>query len=74
MLTPVHSPTETHRRYALIGAGPVGLGIARALKGHNIPYDQFAADDDVGGNRSHGENAHVQGEPPTRPWKRRSSL
>jgi len=41
-------------RIAIIGAGPVGLGAARALRDHDIPYDQFEADDDIGGNWYHG--------------------
>jgi cation diffusion facilitator CzcD-associated flavoprotein CzcO len=41
-------------RMAVIGAGPVGLGIVKALKAHGIAYDQFEADDDVGGNWHHG--------------------
>lgn len=45
---------EYRNRIAIIGAGPVGLGIAKALKEHGIPYDQFEADDDVGGNWHHG--------------------
>lgn len=48
-------------RMAVIGAGPVGLGIARALKARGIAYDQFEADDDVGGNWYHGvyDTAHI---------------
>ncbi len=48
-------------RMAVIGAGPVGLGIAKALKAHAIAYDQFEADDDVGGNWYHGvyDTAHI---------------
>jgi cation diffusion facilitator CzcD-associated flavoprotein CzcO len=34
-------------RMAVIGAGPVGLGIAKALKQHGIAYDQ-CDDDDLG--------------------------
>lgn len=41
-------------KMAIIGAGPAGLGMARALKDHGIPYDQFEADEDVGGNWFHG--------------------
>jgi len=48
-------------RMAVIGAGPVGLGIARALKARGIAYDQLEADDDVGGNWYHGvyDSAHI---------------
>lgn len=41
-------------KMAVIGAGPVGLGMAKALKQHGIPYDQFEADADIGGNWRHG--------------------
>jgi cation diffusion facilitator CzcD-associated flavoprotein CzcO len=46
---------------ALIGAGPVGLGIAKALLEHKIPYEQLEADDQLGGNWYHGvyESAHI---------------
>ena len=52
---------DRRERMAVIGAGPVGLGIAKALKQHGIPYDQFEADDDVGGNWYHGvyTTAHI---------------
>ena len=52
---------DRRERMAVIGAGPVGLGIARALKTHGIAYDQFEADDDVGGNWYHGvyRTAHI---------------
>lgn len=48
-------------RMALIGAGPVGLGMARALKARGIAYDHLEADDDVGGNWYHGvyTTAHI---------------
>ena len=48
-------------RFAVIGAGPAGLAVAHALAAHGIPYDQFEADDDVGGNWYHGvyETAHI---------------
>ncbi len=45
---------ESREKMAIIGAGPVGLGMAKALKVHGIPYDQFEADDDIGGNWYHG--------------------
>lgn len=41
-------------RMAVIGAGPCGLAMAKALSEHQIPYDQFEADDDLGGNWYHG--------------------
>jgi len=49
------------KRLAVIGAGPVGLAIAKALLEHNIPYEQLDADDDLGGNWYHGvySTAHI---------------
>lgn len=46
---------------ALIGAGPVGLGMAKALLEHKIPYEQLEADDDLGGNWYHGvyDTVHI---------------
>ena len=46
---------------ALIGAGPAGLAMARAMAAHGIAYEQFEADDDVGGNWYHGvyTTAHI---------------
>ncbi|MEM9720067.1 MAG: NAD(P)-binding domain-containing protein [Bacteroidota bacterium] len=48
-------------RHLIIGAGPVGLGYAKALQEAGILYDQVEADDDVGGNWYHGvyETAHI---------------
>ncbi|MDW8216873.1 MAG: NAD(P)-binding domain-containing protein [Acidobacteriota bacterium] len=45
----------------VIGAGPTGLVVARALKQAGIPYDQVDADEDVGGNWRHGvyETVHI---------------
>ena len=47
--------------YCIIGAGPVGLSMARALKKARIPYEQLEADADVGGNWRHGvyPTAHI---------------
>ena len=52
---------DCSNRFALIGAGPAGLAMARALLKHGIAFDQFEADDDVGGNWYHGvyETAHI---------------
>ena len=46
---------------ALIGAGPVGLGMAKALREHKIPYEQLEADRELGGNWLHGvyETVHI---------------
>jgi cation diffusion facilitator CzcD-associated flavoprotein CzcO len=46
--------SDRSSKMALIGAGPVGLGMAKALLEHKIPYEQLEADDDVGGNWKHG--------------------
>jgi cation diffusion facilitator CzcD-associated flavoprotein CzcO len=48
-------------KFAIVGAGPVGLAIAKALKQHNIPYVEFEADSELGGNWLHGvyETAHI---------------
>jgi cation diffusion facilitator CzcD-associated flavoprotein CzcO len=39
---------------ALIGAGPVGLGMAKALLEHKIAYEELEADRELGGNWLHG--------------------
>ncbi len=45
----------------VIGAGPCGLGVAKALDEAAIEYEQVEADDEVGGNWYHGvyESAHI---------------
>ena len=45
----------------VIGAGPIGLCMAKSLAARGIPYDQVDADDDVGGNWKHGvySTAHI---------------
>lgn len=45
----------------IIGAGPVGLSIARGFLRAGIPYVQVEATDHVGGNWAHGvyETAHI---------------
>ncbi len=45
----------------VIGAGPLGLACAKALKEAAIPYVQVEATDHVGGNWAHGvyETAHI---------------
>src|SRR5690242_12526690 len=47
--------------YCIIGAGPMGLCMARALKKASIRYEQIEADADVGGNWRHGvyKTAHI---------------
>ena len=53
--------TDRSAKMALIGAGPVGLGMAKALLEHKIPYEELEADDDLGGNWYHGvyETVHI---------------
>jgi hypothetical protein len=48
-------------RFLVIGAGPCGLGVAKALKEAGISYTQAEADDNVGGNWYHGvyDSAHI---------------
>lgn len=40
---------EYSRRYCLVGAGPAGLIMARALMAEGVPFDWFEKQDDVGG-------------------------
>src|SRR5579859_488922 len=46
---------------ALIGAGPVGLGMAKALLEHKIAYEELEANCELGGNWLHGvyETVHI---------------
>jgi hypothetical protein len=48
-------------KFLIIGAGPCGLGVAKALKEAAIHYEQAEADAEVGGNWYHGvyETAHI---------------
>jgi cation diffusion facilitator CzcD-associated flavoprotein CzcO len=52
---------ERSSKMALVGAGPVGLGMAKALLEHNIPYEQLDADRELGGNWLHGvyDTVHI---------------
>ncbi|MDQ3804275.1 MAG: NAD(P)-binding domain-containing protein [Acidobacteriota bacterium] len=53
--------TDRSTHLVVIGAGPVGLAVARALAARRIAYEQLEADDDLGGNWYHGvyETAHI---------------
>lgn len=53
--------TDQSNKFLVIGAGPCGLGVAKALKEAGIPYSQVEADGEVGGNWYHGvyESAHI---------------
>lgn len=48
-------------KFLIIGAGPCGLGVAKALKEAGISYTQAEADKEVGGNWYHGvyESVHI---------------
>ena len=48
-------------KHLIIGAGPVGLAMAKAMKQHGLPYDQVDAGPGLGGNWRHGlyENVHI---------------
>ncbi len=54
-------PVDRSDRYLILGAGPVGLGMAEALQDAGLPYDQVDASDDIGGNWHHGvyRSAHI---------------
>jgi hypothetical protein len=58
---PALNALPTKNKIAIIGAGPVGISAARALKLKNIDYDQFEADTALGGNWRHGvySTAHI---------------
>lgn len=43
-----HAPTYK-KRYALVGAGPAGLVMGRALRAEGVPFDWFERHSDVGG-------------------------
>jgi hypothetical protein len=51
----------TLRPPLVVGAGPVGLAVAKALAEAGIAYEHVEATDDVGGNWAHGvyETAHI---------------
>jgi thioredoxin reductase len=55
------SAVATTEKIAIIGAGPVGISVARALKAKGIAYDQFEAGSAIGGNWCHGvyHTAHI---------------
>lgn len=52
---------DCSEKFLVIGAGPVGLATAKALKDVGIAYDQIDADTNVGGNWKHGvyASAHI---------------
>ena len=46
---PAAPPPAYQRRYCLVGAGPAGLVMARALIAEGVPFDWFERHHDVGG-------------------------
>jgi cation diffusion facilitator CzcD-associated flavoprotein CzcO len=56
-----HALERSEAQFALVGAGPLGLAVARALKQHGIPYVQFESASELGGNWRDGvyETAHI---------------
>lgn len=55
------SDQNTASKLLVIGAGPVGLAMAAALKKHGIAYDQVDIAEGLGGNWKHGvyRTAHI---------------
>ncbi len=55
------TPVDRGDVMLVLGAGPTGLAMARALGERGIPYQQVEATHDVGGNWAHGvyETAHI---------------
>lgn len=53
--------STTRDQVLVLGAGPVGLAVAKALGEAGVPYVQVEATDHVGGNWAHGvyETAHI---------------
>jgi cation diffusion facilitator CzcD-associated flavoprotein CzcO len=47
-------PQSYRDRLLVIGAGPVGLGMADALQRHGLAFDHVDASDGIGGNWHHG--------------------
>jgi hypothetical protein len=41
-------------KYVIVGAGPCGLAMAKALQDAQISYDHIEADEEIGGNWLHG--------------------
>ena len=52
---------NTEEQFLVVGAGPLGLAMAKALGEADVPYVQVEATDHVGGNWAHGvyETAHI---------------
>jgi hypothetical protein len=54
-----HVLAKTSDKLLVVGAGPVGLAMAAALRAHDIGYDHVDASDGIGGNWRHGVYATV---------------
>ena len=52
---------NTRDQFLVVGAGPLGLAMAKALGESGLPYTQIEATDHVGGNWAHGvyKTAHI---------------
>ena len=53
------SLAATSEKLLVVGAGPVGLAMAAALRTHGIAYNHVEASDGIGGNWRHGVYATV---------------
>jgi hypothetical protein len=55
------SKMPSQENFLVVGAGPLGLAMAKALGEAGVPYVQVEATDHVGGNWAHGvyETAHI---------------
>ena len=53
--------SDTRCKHLVVGAGPVGLAMAAAMKRRGVPYDQVDSAPGVGGNWLHGvyRTAHI---------------
>jgi len=61
MFAEMSDRTATSERHLVIGAGPIGLAMAAALKRRGIPFDIVDAASGIGGNWLHGvyRTAHI---------------
>lgn len=52
---------DCSEKFLIIGAGPVGLAVAKAFRDEGMAYEQIDADSGVGGNWKHGvyQTAHI---------------
>lgn len=61
MSSATSTATATKNKILIIGAGPVGISAASALKKQGIAYDQLESEAELGGNWRHGvyKSAHI---------------